>query len=280
MSTRGKTGGDKAGGKAGTKRRTSAQDQAQTGGAPAAESPAPGGAEPADDTDGSPLWRRLVVAVRGGINELGEAIADSQALRILDQEIRDADAELARARIELGELRAHYKLALERQHTAAAEVTEYEGYALKALKSGDDTLARAVATKVAQLEGERDARAEEAGSHKARIETARKAIAQRESAIRRLHQQVDTVRATESMQRAQAAVANRHLGTDTRLQTALQALERIRRRQAERGARLDVEAEANDEDALLDRLRRAGILEKKDDGAEAVLARLKRRRRD
>ena len=159
-------------------------------------------------------------------------------------------------------------------------MTEYEGYALKALKSGDDTLARAVATKVAQLEGERDARAEEAGRHKARIETARKAIAQRESAIRRLHQQVDTVRATESMQRAQAAVANRHLGTDTRLQTALQALERIRRRQAERGARLEVEAEANDEDALLDKLRRAGILDAKDDGAEAVLARLKRRRRD
>jgi hypothetical protein len=40
----------------------------------------------------SALWRRLVTAVRGGVSELGEAIADSQALRILDEEIRDNDA--------------------------------------------------------------------------------------------------------------------------------------------------------------------------------------------
>ena len=214
---------------------------------------------PQDDT--GPLWRRLVVAVRGGIGELGEAIAESQALRILDQEIRDADAELVRARIELGELRAHYKVALDRQQAAAARVAEYEGYALKALKARDEALAREVAAKVAQLEQQRDAEAAEAERHKTRIEAARKAIAQQESSMRRLRK--------------------RGLQAGGRAQTALQALERIRRRQAERGARLDVEAESDDgDDALAEKLRRAGILDNDNDGADAVLARLKRRRRD
>lgn len=232
-----------------------------------------------DDT--GPLWRRLVVAVRGGIGELGEAIAESQALRILDQEIRDADAELARARVELGELRAHYKVALDREQAAAAKVVEFEGYALKALKAEDEALAREVAAKVAQLEQVRDAEADEADRHRTRIEAARKAIAQQESTIRRLRQQVDTVRATDNVQRAQATLAHRRLQAGGRAQTALQALERIRRRQAERGARLDVEAEADDDDdALADKLRRAGILDADDDGADAVLARLKRRRRE
>ena len=233
---------------------------------------------PAQDDPG-PLWRRLVVAVRGGIGELGEAIAESQALRILDQEIRDADAELARARIELGELRAHYKVALERQQAAAAKVAEFEGYALKALKAEDEALAREVAARVAQLEQQRDAEAADAERHRLRVEAARKAIAQQESTMRRLRQQVDTVRATDNVQRAQATLAHRRLQAGGRAQTALQALERIRRRQAERGARLDVDAEADDgDDALADKLRRAGILDAGDDGADAVLARLKRRR--
>ena len=44
------------------------------------------------------VWRKLLTAVRGGAHEVGEAVVDSQALRILDQEIRDADDELHRSR--------------------------------------------------------------------------------------------------------------------------------------------------------------------------------------
>ncbi len=288
MSTRGGRGRDAAAASGPAKKKAAtrtakpaagAQPDSQDDAASAHRAAAAADTPQQDDT--GPLWRRLVVAVRGGIGELGEAIAESQALRILDQEIRDADAELARARVELGELRAHYKVALDRQQAAAAKVAEFEGYALKALKAEDEALAREVAAKVAQLEQVRDAEADEADRHRARIEAARKAIAQQESTMRRLRQQVDTVRATDNVQRAQATLAHRRLQAGGRAQTALQALERIRRRQAERGARLDVEAEADDDDdALADKLRRAGILDAAADGADAVLARLKRRRRE
>lgn len=86
----------------------------------------------------APVWRRLVDAVRAGAHELGEAIADSRALRILDQEIRDADDELHRAKDALAEMLAHCKVALDRRDASAKRVEEYEGYALKALRAADE----------------------------------------------------------------------------------------------------------------------------------------------
>ena len=44
------------------------------------------------------IWAKVATAIRGGVNEAGEAIVDNQALRILDQEIRDADNELIKSK--------------------------------------------------------------------------------------------------------------------------------------------------------------------------------------
>ena len=230
------------------------------------------------ETVATPIWRRLVDAVRGGAHELGEAIADSQALRILDQEIRDADTELRRNRDALAEMLAHYKVALDRSAASAKRVEEYEGYALKALKSDDEALAREVAVKIAAFESERDGDAMRADELSVQVADLRKAVAQAEAHIHRLKQQVDTVRATETVQRAQVAVAHRHAGQDSRLRTALESLERIKRRQAERGARMEAAAELareHEEDALEAKLREAGIIAE-ETGADAVLARLKK----
>mgnify|MGYP000966315109 CR=1 FL=1 len=106
-------------------------------------------AEPSTEAS-TAVWQRLVAAVRGGVNELGEAIAESQALRILDQEIRDHDAELHRVRATLAETLARTHVANERLAAANAKLAEYEGYAVKALKAGEDALAREVAAAVGQ----------------------------------------------------------------------------------------------------------------------------------
>ncbi len=226
----------------------------------------------------SALWRRLVTAVRGGVNELGEAIAESQALRILDQEIRDNDAELHRVRAMLAETMARCKVAQERLAAANARLEEYEGYALKALKSGEDALVREIAAKISLLEIERDGHDSQAQEYAMGIAHLRKVAAQLEATINRLKQQVDTVRATENVQRAQTAVANRREGSDVRVRTALDSLERIKRRQAERGAQLEAAETMSDDigdDALDAKLRRAGIIAE-EDRTEAVLSRLKK----
>ena len=236
-------------------------------------------AAPAEAPASAALWRRLVTAVRGGVNELGEAIAESQALRILDQEIRDNDDELHRVRANLAETMAHCKVAQERLAAANVGLEEYEGYALKALKAGEDALVREIAARISLLETERDSHAGQAQMYAEDIAHLRKMAAQLEATIGRLKQQVDTVRATENVQRAQAAVANRREGSDVRVRTALDSLERIKRRQAERGVRFDAAHTIKDgvgDEALDAKLRRAGIIAD-EDRTEAVLSRLKKK---
>jgi phage shock protein A len=230
----------------------------------------------------SALWRRLVAAVRGGVSEIGEAIADSQALRILDQEIRDNDAELHRLRIALGETLARYKVAQDKLAATERKLDEYEGYAIKALTSGEDALARELAAKIALLEVERDGEAGRVGEFADGVADLRKVVAQYEATIKRLKQQVDTVRATDSVQRAQSAVASRRDASDTRVRTALDSLERIKRRQAEHGARLQANEDTSlvgDDEMLQAKLRRAGIIAD-DDRAASVLSRLRKRQDD
>ena len=57
------------------------------------------------------IWAKVATAIRGGVNEAGEAIVDNQALRILDQEIRDADNELINSKEALTSIIAKRKLA-------------------------------------------------------------------------------------------------------------------------------------------------------------------------
>ena len=97
---------------------------------------------------------------------------------------------------------------------------------------------------------------------------------------KRLKQQADTVKATESVQRAQATVAGRYAGSQTRVQSALDSLERIKQKQAERGARMESAAELardSSEDALDAKLRAAGITPQAGN-AQSVLERLKAQR--
>lgn len=226
------------------------------------------------------IWLKLVTALRGGAHELGEAVVDGQALRILDQEIRDADADLRRSREALAEIMAKQKLAAARVDETRARIEEYEGHALKALESNNEALALEVANKIASLENQHNEERAQTEQYASSVADLRRAIAQAENHIRRLKQQVDTVKATESVQRAQATVADRYSGSQTRVQTALDSLERIKKKQAERGARMqaasEIAREAN-EDPLDEKLRQAGITP--DSGsASAVLERLKEKR--
>src|SRR5690606_9228932 len=129
-------------------------------------------------------WRNVLTAVRRGAHEVGEAVVDSQALRILDQEIRDADDELHRSREALAGIMAKQKLAAERVARLQAQVTEYEGYALKALEADNETLAREVAEKIAALEAQLGDEREQANGYASSVAQLRKAITQAEGNLK------------------------------------------------------------------------------------------------
>ena len=52
------------------------------------------------------VLKKILTAMRGGVNELGEAVVDGQGNRILEQELRDSEHELKQAKQELASLMA------------------------------------------------------------------------------------------------------------------------------------------------------------------------------
>ncbi len=226
------------------------------------------------------IWAKMMTALRGGINEAGEAVVDSQALRILDQEVRDAAEELKLSKNSLAEIMAHQKLAEEKQSTVQSQITENEGYAVKALEKGDEALAREVAEKIAGLEGRYEQEKEAAEGYANSAAKLKAAIKQTEHNLKRLKQQIDTVKATENVQRAQAAVADRHSGSNSKMRTAMDSLERIKEKQALKEAQMsaasDLAEDAGDE-SLQTKLEEAGITSSAA-SADDILERLKNKR--
>ncbi|MGB1239694.1 MAG: PspA/IM30 family protein [Pseudomonadales bacterium] len=208
------------------------------------------------------VWKRLVSAVKGGVNEAAEAVADNQALRILDQEIREAKTELRNSDHSLTQIMAKRKLAEQKVAGIQASVAEYEGHAVAASQKGDQQLALDCATKVVELRSQLDSEQAYVDQFTQSEKTLRSNIAQAKSNLRRMEQQVDMVKATESVQKAQAAVSSRHLGANSKMKTAAESLSRIQARQNERQAQMEAASElAADEsgDDLAKRLQGAGI---------------------
>ncbi|WP_185234002.1 PspA/IM30 family protein [Teredinibacter franksiae] len=225
------------------------------------------------------IWAKMMTALRGGINEAGEAVVDSQALRILDQEIRDATEELKQSRDGLTAIIARQKLGEEKCAQLQKSIEEYEGYAVKALEKDDQTLAMEIAEKIAGFENQFKSEKQAADGFAASANDLRRAINTAEQNIKRLKQQIDTVKATASVQRAQATVAERHSGSNSKLRTAMDSLERIKEKQALKSAQIKAAAEISEEtqaDSLHDKLEKAGIAPSAT-GAADVLARLKKK---
>ena len=226
------------------------------------------------------IWAKVATAVRGGVNEAGEAIVDVQALRILDQEIRDADSELSKSKDALTGIIAKRKLADKKVESIKSTLAEYEGYAMQALEKGDEGLATEIAEKIAGLETELMAETGLGKSFEDSEAQLRRAVAQTEANLKRLKQQVDTVKATEMVQRAQSAVAARHSGADSSMRSAVDSLERLKTKQAERAATFEAASElaaSTEEVSLDDKLKAAGIVDGGASGGD-VLARLKAKR--
>lgn len=228
------------------------------------------------------IWAKMITALRGGVNEAGEAIVDSQALRILDQEVRDSSEELKRSKDSLAEIMARQKLADEKCNQIQKSISEHEGYAVKALEKGDETLALEVAERIAEFENNLAMEKESSANYADSIAKLRAAINQAEKNLKRLKQQVDTVKATEQVQKAQSAVAERHSGSNSKMRNAVESLERIKERQALKDAQIKAAGEmaaTTGDDSLRTKLEAAGITTH-GVSASSVLDRIKKSQQD
>jgi phage shock protein A len=222
------------------------------------------------------LWRKLFTLGRAGAHEAAAGVVDANALRILDQEIRDADTAQGKARDDLAGLVARRRILETEVRSFRDQISKYEGSARAAVAKGDMDLARQVAQRIADLESDIHLKAPQIEEMRAAEEKIHQAVAATDRRIETLRREVEVVKVNESVQRAQAAVAARGAGAGNSLGSAADSLARIKERQAIRGEQIRAAGEIEDRRTgadLDEKLRLAGILPGQS-SADDVLARL------
>jgi phage shock protein A len=222
------------------------------------------------------MLRKLSALFRGTAHDAAQGVVDANALKILDQEIRDADNAQGKARDDLAGLVARRRMAENELASFRDQIGKYESSARTALGQGKTDLAREVASRIAELEGEIATRGPMIEDMKAAEARLRTAIATTDQKIETLRREIDIVKVNESVQRAQTSVALNSAGAQSRIGSAADSLQRIKQRQAVQEEKLRANQELEDKRTGADldaKLREAGILPGHS-SADDVLARL------
>lgn len=209
------------------------------------------------------ILAKLFTVMRGGATEAGQAVVDHQALRILDQEMRDAEKALDQAKSQLTEVMAQRQGVQREVERLTGAIAEHEDYAVKALDKGDEGLATEVAERIARYEDELKLQQDAFIQYDGGVNQLKRNIKSTERNIAAMRRQVSMVKATERVQKASAAASAQFSGSSSALGTATDSLERIKKRQQERADRMTAAAElAQEEDGgdLDKRLKDAGIV--------------------
>jgi len=223
------------------------------------------------------LFQKIMTAIRGGASEAGEAIVDANATRIFEQEIRDAETHITKAKHDLTGVMAQEMQSARRLDTINSSIVEHEGYAVQALEKGDDELALKIAEKIASLEVEQ---ATEKSTHdklKSSSERLKSIVRKSEKVIIDHRRELDMVKTTESVQKATSAISDNFSSSNSKLLSAKDSLERIKKKQQmfddKQIAAEELQSESNGGGLEAD-LRAAGIGEGPS-SANSVLERLK-----
>ena len=223
------------------------------------------------------VMKKLLTSLRGGARELGEAIVDTQAMRIFEQEIEDSKTSLAEAKEGLTEIVAK-KMATERKLSdIKSNIAENEGYAVEALDKSDEALALEVAGKIAKLEETAEEINAELVSYEQNVSLLKSQIQEAEKLIDEHERELAMVKARESVQQATKSVTQTVTANDSSIGSARESLERIKEKQQSEQDKLNAGIQLRQElqgDDLDNKLKAAGIKREKH-SAEDVLARLK-----
>jgi phage shock protein A len=96
---------------------------------------------------------RLSTLVKSNVNDLIDSMQDPA--KEIDQVIRDMEDSARQARTEVAQCMAEEKRLAKRVEQLAGEVTTWEEHAMKAVKAGDDALAREALKRKAEKEADR-----------------------------------------------------------------------------------------------------------------------------
>jgi len=218
-----------------------------------------------------------MTAIRGGASEAGEAIVDANATRIFEQEIRDAENHLTKAKRDLTGVVAEQMAAQREVDRLEREIIEHEGYAGQALEKGDETLALAVAEKIANLETELATQQQALASFTGNADRLKELVKKSERQVAEHKRQLSMVKTTESVQKATSAITDNFSSSNSKLLNAKDSLERIKAKQQKFDDKMkaaEVLESENSDNSLAAQLKAAGI-GAQDNSANSVLDRIK-----
>ena len=219
-------------------------------------------------------------AIRGLFTEMGEAIVDTQAMRILDQEIRDAKNHLNDAKENLTKVMAE-QMGVERTvHKLQKSVNENEGYVTQAFDKGDETLASEIAENIAVMTNNLEAQQSVLTNYNSQISQLKDLIRNTELNVNSMEREILVVKTTNSVNKASKTAAVKFSGTNSAMRSATDSLERIKNRQQKQTDQMAAAMELNNEESgsdLTDKMKKAGIISGSISSND-ILAKLKAKR--
>lgn len=204
----------------------------------------------------------IFTAVRGGASEVGEAIVSSQDMRILEQEIREADKAIGDAKISLSNLKAREINYAHKIEDCDVDIADYMDNAKEALSKDNRELAIEIANKIATLRDERTSLETQRNELKQQVEKIYKIIKNREQEIEKKKNEIEKIKTYEELQRTQSVMASSLPTNDSSDKRVKRAMERVQKRQAATENRMEADqwlADMESGDDLDSKISAAGI---------------------
>jgi phage shock protein A len=217
---------------------------------------------------------------RGTVAEVEEAIFEANAIRILQQQLRDAAAALEHSRRELACAMAHQASEERAIATLSQRIAELEVSGRKAIAGGRDDLAEEAAIEIAATEDERNERTEVAARGDVEIKRIRQLVDDGRKRLLELRRGVELAKAQEALRRAGANGRRAIAAGKGALRDAETTLAKIRQthtREQDVGAALEELERASSGRDLDERLANAGFGATQKTKPADVLARLRAR---
>jgi phage shock protein A len=174
--------------------------------------------------------KSLFKRIQEGMEGVADAVLGERAERLLDGEIRAVDDSLHAARGEHAAAKARRIANEQRQAELAADIATTEAKVESALRQRRATQAHAAANDVVRLQDRREELIVQGRDLAAQEHQLAHAGEQLEGRLRRLKHQLDILRASSSLQRAQATVARRQPGEAPYPEPAFASAQRMKRR--------------------------------------------------
>jgi phage shock protein A len=223
------------------------------------------------------ILKKILTAIRGGAREVGELVVDANGTRIFEQEIKDAQVHLDKAKRDLTDVMVKQMQAGRQLKTIARDIEEHEEFARQALEKGSEELALEIAGKIANLEREQTEQEEVHASFTQHVNRLKEMVKNTDRQVKEYERQLSMVKTTESVQKASAAISDNYASSNSKILSAKDSLDRIKKRQQANFDRLtaaEMLEEKHSDESLQEKMQAVGIIEETN-SANAVLDRIK-----